>query len=131
MITLSREEKLRLMRSLNWDYLDTPEDMLAVVEGRRESSGAFNREKLFLRSLERLAWYRIIGLWGVEMVKQLYTPSLARRIWPKDLRQRYDFALAVLRREPLPPARWGDEQHQQMRRPVFSNRWYSAQPGLL
>jgi hypothetical protein len=53
MIAISHEEKLRLMGSLNWDYLDKPEDMLAVIEGRLESSGAFNREKLFIRSLER------------------------------------------------------------------------------
>jgi hypothetical protein len=31
MMTLTHEEKLSLMRSLNWDYLDTHEDMLAVI----------------------------------------------------------------------------------------------------
>jgi hypothetical protein len=49
-MTLSHEEKLKLMGSLNWDYLDTPEDMLAVIEGKLESSGAFTRDKLFVRS---------------------------------------------------------------------------------
>ncbi|MDR1837424.1 MAG: hypothetical protein LBQ89_07180, partial [Treponema sp.] len=44
----------------------------------------------------------------------LYTPETAGRIWPKDLRKRYDFALAVLRREPLPPARWGDEHYKML-----------------
>jgi hypothetical protein len=126
MIRLSHKEKLDMMRSLNWDYLDKPEDMLAVIEGRLESSGAFNREKLFVRSLERLTWYCIIGLWGIEATKELYTPELAKRIWPKELRQRYDFVLAVLRREPVSPARWGDEHYKQMWRPVFSDRWYSA-----
>ena len=114
------------MRSLNWDCLDTHEDMLAVIEGRLESSGAFNREKLFVRSMERLSWYYFLGLWGLETIRELYTPQLAGRIWPKSLRKRYDFALAVLRREPLPPARWGDEHYKQMWRPIFSNRWYSS-----
>jgi len=54
---LSHEEKLQLMRSLNWDYLDNHEDMLAVIEGRLDTSGAFNRDKLFVRSLERLPWH--------------------------------------------------------------------------
>jgi hypothetical protein len=126
MISISHEEKLRLMRSLNWDYLDKPEDMLAVIEGRLESSGAFTRDKLFVRSLERLTWYSVLALWGVETIKELYTPSLASRIWPKDLRLRYEFAVRVLRRETLPPARWGDEYYQQMWHPVFSNRWYCA-----
>ena len=126
MLKLTHEEKLDLMKSLNWDYLDTHEDMLAVIEGRLESSGAFNREKLFVRSLERLTWVYIVGLWGIETLKYLYTPELAKRIWPKDLKQRYDFAFKVLRREPLPSSRWGDEHYKQMWRPVFSNRWYSA-----
>jgi len=126
MMKLSYEEKLKLMSSLNWDYLDKHEDMLAVIEGRLVSSGAFTRDKLFVRSLERLTWYTIIGLWGVEAIKELYTPETAGRIWPKDLRKRYDFALAVLRREPLPPARWGDEYYKQMWHPFLSNRWYSA-----
>jgi hypothetical protein len=131
MMTLSHEEKLHLMGNLNWDYLDTHEDMLAVIEGRLESSGAFNRDKLFVRSLERIPWHYVTALWGVETIKKMYTPEIARRIWPKERRYHFDFALAVLRREPLPPARWGDEHYKQMWRPIFSNRWYSAQPGLL
>jgi hypothetical protein len=123
-MTLTHNEKLDLMSSLNWDYLDKPEDMLAVIEGTRVSSGAFTREKLFVRSLERLSWYRIIGLWGVEEIKKLYTPDLAGRIWPKDLRWRYDYALAILRRQPVSPPGWGDEHHKQLRNTVFSNRWY-------
>ena len=114
------------MGSLNWDYLDTHEDMLAVIEGRLQSSGSFTRDKLFVRSMERLCWYYFIGLWGVEAVKELYTPELAGRIWPRELRKRYDFAIRILRKEPLPPARWGDEYYKQMWHPVFSNRWYSA-----
>jgi hypothetical protein len=131
MITLSHEEKLRLMGNLNWDYLDTHDDMLAVIEGRLESSGAFNREKLFVRSLERIPWHYVTTLWGIETIKKMYTPEIARRIWPKERRYHFDFALAVLRREPLPPARWSDEHYKQMWRPIFSNRWYGSKPGLL
>ena len=111
---LSHDEKLRLMKSLNWDYLDKHEDMLAVLEGRLETSGAFTRDRLFVRSLERLPWHYVTALWGIETIKELYTPEIAKRIWPKDRRYHFDFALAVLRREPLPPSRWGDEHYKQM-----------------
>jgi len=131
MMNLSHEEKLKLMGNLNWDYLDTHEDMLSVIEGRLESSGAFTRDRLFVRSLERLPWHYVTALWGVETIKELYTPEIAKRIWPKDRRYHFDFALAVLRREPLPSARWGDEHYKQMWHPVFSNRWYSAQQSVL
>jgi len=128
---LSYDEKIELMCSLNWDYLDSYEDMLAVIEGRLECSGAFTRDKLFVRSLERLPWHYVTGLWGVETIKDMYTPEIAKRIWPKERRYHFDYALAVLRREPLPPARWGDERFKQMWRPVFSDRWYSFEQGVL
>jgi len=126
MLILSPEEKLKLMGILNWDYLDTREDMLAVIEGRLETSGAFTQDKLFVRSLERLPWHYVTALWGIEKIKELYTPEIAKRIWPKSRRYHFDFALAVLRREPLPPARWGDEHFEQMWRPFFSDRWNRA-----
>jgi len=120
---LSHEEKLKLMKSLNWDYLDSHEDMLEVIEGRLETSGAFTRDKLFVRSLERLPWHYMVALWGVETIKELYTPEIASRIWPKERRKHFDFALAVLRREPLPTTRWGDEFYKSKRHRFFSDRW--------
>ena len=131
MLNLNYNEKIELMSTLNWDYLDKHEDMLAVIEGRLETSGAFTQDKLFVRSLERLPWHYVTALWGVEKIKKLYTPDIAKRIWPKERRYHFDFALAVLRREPLPPARWGDEHYKQMWRPVFSNRWYGAKQSIL
>jgi hypothetical protein len=125
MMTLSHEEKLKLMGSLNWDYLDKHEDMLEVIEGRLESSGAFTRDKLFVRSLERLPWHYVTALWGIETIKELYTPQIAGRIWPKSRRYHFDFALAVLRGEPLPLTRWGDEYFKSERYRFFSNRGYS------
>ena len=126
MLQLSHDEKLQLMSALNWDYLDAHEDMLAVINGELDSSGAFTQDKLFVRSLERLPWHYVIALWGVEEVKRLYTPELAMRIWPKERRRYFDYALAVLRREPIPLARWGDEYYKSMWRPFLSDRWYSV-----
>jgi hypothetical protein len=88
--------------------------MLAVIEGRLDTSGAFTQDKLFVRSLERLPWHYVTALWGIEKIKELYTPEIAKRIWPKNRRYHFDFALAVLRREPLPLTRWGDEHFIQM-----------------
>jgi hypothetical protein len=125
-MTLTHEEKLSLMRSLNWDYLDTHEDMLAVIEGRLETSGAFTQDKLFVRSLERLPWHYVTALWGIEKIKELYTPEIARRIWPKSRRYHFDFALAVLRREPLPLTGWGDNYFKSQRYRFFSDRGYGS-----
>ncbi|MCL2441478.1 MAG: hypothetical protein FWD14_07035 [Treponema sp.] len=131
MMILSHEEKLKLMRSLNWDYLDTHEDMLSVIEGSMKTSGAFTRDRLFVRSLERLPWHYVIALWGVETIKELYTPEIANRIWPKSRRCHFDFAIAVLRREPLPPTRWGAEYFTTERHRFFSNRGHSSKQSVL
>jgi hypothetical protein len=125
-MTLSHDEKIEMMRSLNWDYNVSPENMLAVVEGRLERAGGFDQGRIFLRCLERVPWHRVIALWGVGKVKELYTPKITRAIFPRSLKERYDFAIAILRREPVPPARWGDEHYQSLRDTVFSHRWYRA-----
>ncbi|MDR2542202.1 MAG: hypothetical protein LBC80_01955 [Treponema sp.] len=126
MISLDHKEKLQFMRSLNWDYQDNHNDMLAVIEGRLVTSGFFTQDKLFVRSLERLPWHYVVALWGVETIKELYTPEIAKRIWPKNRRYHFDFALAVLRREPLPPARWGVEYFKSQRHRFFSDRGNST-----
>ena len=125
-MTLTPEEKIKLMSSLNWDYLDTHEDMLAVIEGHLETSGAFTRDKLFVRSLERLPWHYVTALWGIETIKELYTPEIAKRIWPKERRHHFDFAIAVLRREAVSAPRWGTGYFKSKRFKFFSNRGHSA-----
>ena len=125
-LLLTHEEKIELMSILNWDTLDDCEDMLAVVEGRMIRSSAFTCDRLFVRSLERLPWHYIISLWGTEKIKELYTPENAARIWPKERRRHFDFALAVLRGEPLPPTRWGAQYFTSQRHRFFSNRGNST-----
>ncbi|MCL2244977.1 MAG: hypothetical protein FWC03_11010, partial [Treponema sp.] len=96
-----------------------------------ETSGAFTRDKLFVRSLERLPWHYVVSLWGIETIKELYTPDIAKRIWPKDRRYHFDFALAVLRRETLPPSRWGDVYFRSERFRFFSDRGNSSKQSVL
>ena len=122
MLDLTYEEKIELMGSLNWDTLDKYEDMLAIIEGQIVSSEAFTRDTLFVRSLERLPWHYITALWGVDAVKELYIQDNANRIWPKERRRHFDFALAVLRKEPLPITGWGIEYFKSKRHRFFFDR---------
>ncbi|GHV86462.1 hypothetical protein AGMMS50230_20700 [Spirochaetia bacterium] len=125
-ITLSREEKLKFMRTLNWDYTTPPEDMLAVLEGTIDKAGPFDRTFLFVRSLERIPWHYVISLWGVETAKELYTPEAARRLWPKSMRSTYDFAFAILRREPVSITEWGSPRCRELQNTFLSHRWHRA-----
>jgi hypothetical protein len=120
---LSLEEKLRCMRSLNWDYTTSPEEMLEVLEGRVEKAGPFDQKTLLVRSLERLHWEYVAALWGVEKIKELYPPELSRRIWPKSRRRLFDFAVGILRKEPVSPSGWGSEYSESVRNMFLSDRW--------
>jgi hypothetical protein len=121
-MALSLEEKLAYMRSLNWDYTTDPEAMLAVLEGRVEKAGPFDQKTLLVRSLERLHWEYVVALWGVEKIKELYTPELSRRIWPGSRRRLFDFAVGILRKEPVSPSGWGSEHYKSKRNRFFSDR---------
>jgi hypothetical protein len=122
-MVLTPEEKLKHMRSLNWDYTTSPEDMLAVLEGRMEKAGPFDQAVLLVRSLEGLHWEYVVALWGVEKIKELYTPELSRRIWPKDRRRLFDFAVGILRKEPVSPSGWGSKYSESVRNTFLSDRW--------
>ena len=98
-----------------------------MIKGKLESSGAFTRDKLFVRSMERLNWYYFIGLWGVKAIKELYTPELASRIWPKSRRKGYNINIAILRGEAVPIARWGDEYFEKEWGWLLSYRRHRAQ----
>jgi hypothetical protein len=119
-MALSYDEKIEILSSLNWDYTTSPEDMLAVAEGRLDKAGPFDRDFLFVRFLERISWHRIVAFWGVEQVKERYTPEVAARIWPRERRRHFNFALAILRREPVSPPEWGTERYQSKRHRFFS-----------
>jgi hypothetical protein len=122
-MALTHEEKLQLMRSLNWDYNTPYEEMLAVIENDVEGERPFDRKTLFTRSLERLRWWAVVELWGIERVKKLWTPEIRRRLWPPSRREDYDITFALLRGEPVPALRWGSERARALQRTFESKRW--------
>lgn len=126
----SREEKLKILSMLNWDYNVSPEDMLAVIEGKLDVAGPFTRERIFLRSLERLPWHRISGLWGADLSERMLTTDIIRKIWPESRRGQLERLEKILHGKPVPPAEWGAELRKKLRNTVFSNRWYCSKPGL-
>ncbi len=82
-----RNEKLEMVKSLNWEYDVEPEELLEVIEEKKDRAGPFDAQLLFIRSLERMPWHRILALWGVDRMKELYTEDLARKVWPASLRR--------------------------------------------
>ena len=118
---LAREKKLELLKGLNWDYLDTPEAMLEVVEGKRFDSGGLDRHTIYARSLQRLQWPYFVGLWGMDKVKEYYSEEVYVRIWPHSLRGMYDHAIRFLRGETVSPPEWRVGSYRSRRYRLFSH----------
>jgi hypothetical protein len=120
---LSRDEKLKIMKRLSWDYDIPAEDLLAVSEGRKVTAGDFDRKKLFVRSLERLPWHYIIMLWGTDAMTELYTDEVRSMLWPPARKDVYDVSFAILREETLPASGWDTPRMRGYRNTFLSNRW--------
>jgi hypothetical protein len=127
---LTYEEKLEIVKGLNWDYDVSPEDLLAVVEGRLDHAGPFDRERLFVRSLERVPWHRIVGLWGKELAQSLLRPDIIKRVWMTSRRDKLERLAKILRREPVSFPGWSAELREKLQNTVFSHRWYRSKPRI-
>ena len=129
---LTLDKKLDLMKYLCWDYYVSPQSMLDVIEGRAElADGVFDREKLLVRCLERLPWHYITTLWDKNVMLELYTPQVSKRLFPKQRRSEIDGTFAILRREPLPHSGWSNEYSKSLQRTFLSNRWNRVEQGVL
>jgi hypothetical protein len=122
-MSTTENEKMIMAKSLNWDYAVSDEDIISIIEERNSEVKALNREKLFLRSLERLSWQSIVTLWGIDAIKKMYTPDLSLKLFPKSLKQKYDIILSILQGHSLSDAGWSSERAKKMQHTFLSNRW--------
>lgn len=123
-MTISKNEKIEIINSLNWDYDVSSQEMLDIVEGKKKATAVFTQEAIFIRCLERISWHRIVELWGIETIKKLYSPILLKRIRSKELRSRYDTIFRILRKEPVSIPRWGSEYCRRVQNAFLSDRWH-------
>ena len=94
------EDRLRLASSLNWDYEVEAPALLAVIDGSIPKAGPFDAPRLLVRSLERLSWHRIVGLWGIQRLLAVYEPALLKRLKSSEFRRRYTCIFGFLREVP-------------------------------
>ena len=79
-----------ILKSIVWDYRVAPSKLLRVMKGTRIKEGPFTRERLFIRMLERLSWYEILDVLGLESVTELLTAKVIARIRPPERRRQYE-----------------------------------------
>lgn len=114
------------LRGIIWDYDVDPDELFEVITGKREKAGPFDAERIFVRMLERLSWYELIELLGLEFIKNHLSKDVIRKIRFKALRGRYETIRKVLSGDPLSFSGWDHEYREKIKYTLLSNRWYRA-----
>ncbi|MBC8184820.1 hypothetical protein H8E88_27315 [candidate division KSB1 bacterium] len=128
---LSQERIEYILKPILWDYRIDPSEFYQVALGKKEHVGLFNSERALLRMLERLGWYELLELFGVDILKERLTTDLISKIRIKELRHKYEFARKILQGEPVSFSGWGCDYRQRIKHTLLSNRWYRTDSALL
>ena len=120
-----------LLQPILWDYQIAPCDFYEVATGKKERVGWFTRERVLIRILERLTWYDLITLFGIERLTEILTPELIAQLRFPELRRRYELARKVLQGEAVSFSGWSPEYRENIKHTLLSHRWYRAQSRIL
>ncbi len=121
------DEKTRvLIKKILWDYHIPVEDVHLVIRGKKALCGHWNFEDIFIRLLERISWYELLYVFGLNKIKKELTVERIAKIYNPELRRRYERLQHILHGEPVSFTKWGPEFSKKIGNSLFSNRWYST-----
>jgi len=123
---MNREEVNQILKGVVWDYDIDPYELYLVTIDQKPSFGFFTKENILLRFLERLTWYELQSLYDKEYFKKNITAALLNRLKNKQIRQKYEFILKILRGEAVSFSGWDTENRKRIKSTLLSNRWYGA-----
>ena len=110
-----------------WDYDCDPDELFEVISGKRTKAGPFDLKRLFVRMLERLSWYELIELLGMDYIREHLTEEVVGKIRFKTLRGRYETVRNVLSGNFVSFPGWNSEYSKKIKHTLLSNRWYRTQ----
>ncbi len=124
-------KKIKLiMRKIIWDYDIDPYDLYDVVCGRKKKIGQFDATRVFVRMLEILSWYELIGVLGLEFIKSRLTKDVISQMRFNEQRDRYEFIRKLLQGESVSFSGWSSEYRERIKYTLLSNRWYRTEQTL-
>jgi len=59
----------KLIKRILWDYTISPESVYAVISGKKLKCAHWDINQIFVRMLERLSWYDLLHIYGVDGIK--------------------------------------------------------------
>ena len=85
------EERHRLYRQIMWDYNISAVDVDAVLQGKKETIGHYNKQAIFIKLLESFSWFTIVQLFSPHELRQLLSDEVVKKLRFDSLRTNYEF----------------------------------------
>ena len=122
--SMKQEQIHKILKPIIWDYNIEPCDFFDVAIGKKIRTGSFDQIKALIRIFERLSWYELVSLFGMDDLSKLLTKEIISRIRTKELRDKYEFARKILHKETVSFSGWSLEYREKIKNRLLSNRWY-------
>ncbi|GEM_PF-1083718 len=122
---------LQKYHALFGDYQVDLDELWEILQGKRNTSGEWDFQRLFKRLLEGLSWYELLEIFSVETIKTNLTDELIAGLYPPGRREYYAKIKRLLHGETVSTDGWNPANRAKTASTVLSNRWYRTEPTLL
>ena len=123
---MSIEEKYNTLKKIFWDYNIDLLPLNNIVTMQFDAIDKYDLDLIINRMLERLGWFDLLDILGVDLLKKILISDSINRLRSKELRDRYERIRRILCKEPLPISGWDTEYIQRIKTTLLSNRWYAS-----
>lgn len=123
---MSIEEKYNTLKKIFWDYNIDLLPLNKIVNMQFDVIDKYEFDLIINRMLERLGWYDLLAILGVDLLKKILSSGSINRLRSNELKDRYERIRRILFKEPLPLSGWDSEYIKRIKTTLLSNRWYAS-----
>ena len=97
------EKQKSIIRQCLWDLTLTPEEFIAIIEGRLHKKWP-DRAFCVARLLESVNWFKIVEIISPEFLCSLWDENVKKKVRFKEIKEGMDFVCRVLRKDTVSPS---------------------------
>jgi hypothetical protein len=93
----STEEKKKMLSMISWDLKLDADLLLKLLNDEVKDIEGFDKNSLYRRLLTTYDWYTLMKIVPADKLRLMLDDSVLDRLFPKDLKEKFLYARAVLR----------------------------------
>jgi hypothetical protein len=97
------DEQKSILRQCLWDLTLTPEEFLAIIEGRLVKKWP-DRAFCVSRLLESVNWFKLVKVISPELLCSLWDDAVKRKVRFREIKEGMDYVCRVLRKDIVSPS---------------------------